>query len=64
VDARSQNLHIHLDAERIVEARERAAAARSGTTAVKEASSALGPKTVESDAVPAVVLEDSGGMIQ
>lgn len=36
VDARSQNVHVHLDAEKIVEARERAAAARAGSTSLKE----------------------------
>jgi hypothetical protein len=36
VDARSQNLHVHLDAETIIAARERAAQARSGSTPLKD----------------------------
>lgn len=35
VDARSQQVHFHLDAEKIIEARERAATARAGTTPSK-----------------------------
>lgn len=35
VDARSQQVHLHLDAEKLVEARERAALARAGTTQAK-----------------------------
>jgi hypothetical protein len=35
IDARSQNLHIHINAEQIIGARERAAAAKAGGTPLK-----------------------------
>ena len=55
VDARSQSVHVHIDAERIVEARERAAAARAGSTALKESGSPLPtlPEVIEAEGTAA-----------